>query len=561
MMTDGAADEIKQRLDIVEVVGDYVALKRSGQNFKGLCPFHAEKTPSFMVSQPKQIYHCFGCGAGGDLFAFVMKHEGLTFPEALEMLAKRAGVELKPRSPGERGLKEAIKSANATAQEFFAANLAKSPRARGYLDGRGVSGEARRAFALGYAPEGWHALGEHLGRKGFTGEQLLKAGLNASGAKGPYDVFRGRLIFPIFDLHGDIVAFGGRALGEGRQQQPKYLNSPDTPVFKKRQTLYALQRAREAIREAGEAVVVEGYLDAIACHQGGVANAVAPLGTALTPEHVRMLARYAPRVKVVFDGDQAGVAAARRSLETILAQGLPARVLLLPEGQDPDSVLREEGAESFREMLKEKALSPVEFVLRTSEAGKTGAVMEALGLIARVEEPLRRDELLGELADLSGTRELTLREQMARLKAGGGRQPRGGTPAAGAGGFAYNEETFLLSAAISDPGRAGEILGRLSAEDFGDRIVRGIFEKLGASPAAAAAELEGASEEERALITRLSLEPGFDPDEADRVVEDCIRQMEKRHLDRKIEEARSSGDMALLGSLLSERQRLLQEAR
>ncbi len=555
-MTDGAAEEIKQRLDIVEVVGDYVALKRSGQNFKGLCPFHAEKTPSFMVSQPKQIFHCFGCGAGGDLFAFVMKHEGLTFPEALEMLAKRAGVELRPRSPRERGLKEAIKAANAAAQEFFVKNLAASDTAMDYLQKRGISEEARRAFGLGYAPESWHALAEHLRRKGFTSDQILKAGLNATGAKGPYDVFRGRLMFPILDLHGDIVAFGGRAIGGG---EPKYLNSPDTPVFKKRQTLYALQRARDAIREADEALVVEGYLDAIACHQGGMENAVAPLGTALTAEHVRMLARYAPRVALVFDGDQAGVAAARRSLETILAQGLPARVLLLSEGQDPDSVLRDEGAGRFRELLS-KALTPVEFVLRTSKGGKTDTVMEALRVVARVEEPLLRDELLRELADRTGTRELTLREQMARL---GRREsgPRSEASAGRAGVFAYNEEVFLLSAAISDPGKAGEILGRLSTEDFGDRLVRGIFEKLKASPAAAVSKIDVAGEEERALITRLSLEPGFDPDEADRVVEDCIRQIEKRHIDKKIEEARSSGDMALLSSLLSERQRLLQEAR
>jgi DNA primase len=560
-MTDGAADEIKQRLDIVDVVGDYVALKRSGQNFKGLCPFHAEKTPSFMVSQPKQMFHCFGCGAGGDLFAFVMKHEGLSFPEALELLAKRAGVELKPRSPQERGLKEAIKAANAAAQEFFARSLAESEKARGYLKRRGVSEEARGDFALGYAPEGWHALGEHLGRRGFKGEQLVKAGLNATGAKGPYDVFRGRLMFPIHDLHGDIVAFGGRALDEG--QQPKYLNSPDTPVFHKRKMLYGLDKARSSMREAKTAIIAEGYLDVIMCHQHGIRNVVAPLGTALTEDHVKALSAYAENILLVFDGDEAGVSAAKRSLDLILDRDLRSVTgiyfLTLPEGEDPASILQNKGLDYLKGLI-EKPKSLVQFFMdigRKSPREKLDLTDEVLGRIRKVRNPLLRDELIREITEAAGWNEKEVRERLSGIRVAVGDRTAGERPKA----FVHNAETFLLSAAIADPGKAGEILRRLSAGDFGDRLVRGIFEKLGASPAAQAAELDGASEEERALITRLSLEPGFDPDEADRVVEDCIRRIEKRRIDRKIEEARSSGDMALLGSLLSERQRLLQEAR
>jgi len=560
MSTDNAVEEIKSRLDIVELVSDYVAIKRAGQNFKGLCPFHSEKTPSFTVNMPKQIFHCFGCGAGGDIFGFVMRYEGLTFPEALELLAKKAGVELAPRKPGERGLKDSIKAANREALDFFKTSLERSGPARGYLKNRGISEEAQEAFTLGYAPEGWHGLHEHLKKKGVKESMALKAGLCASGQKGPYDIFRGRIIFPIFDLHGEAVAFGGRVMGEG---QPKYLNSPDTPVFSKRKTLYALPRAKEAIREADEAVVVEGYLDAIACHQHGIKNTVAPLGTALTTEHVKLLGRYARSVVLVFDGDAAGVAAARRSLEIILPEGLEAKVLLLPEGEDPDSVLNEKGPEHLMELIAD-GYSPVDFMLKASRAGKVDTVKEVLRAIARVNDPLRRDELLRELSESTDTREITLREALKTLGTAG-RQAAGATgrqapPEGKAKGLAYSEEVFLLSTSASVPGKAGDILERISPGDFKDSLIRGIFIKLNAAPDQAPAEV-AETDEEKALVAKLSIEPGFDISEADRVVNDCIRKIERRQVDEKIEAARSAGDMALLSRLLGERQKLIQGAR
>jgi DNA primase len=559
MSTDNAVEEIKSRLDIVELVSDYVAIKRAGQNFKGLCPFHAEKTPSFMVSRPKQIFHCFGCSAGGDIFGFVMRYEGLTFPEALELLAKKAGVELAPRKPGERGLKDSIKAANRDALDFFKASLERSGPAKSYLKKRGIGEEAQVAFTLGYAPEGWHGLHEHLKKKGVNEAMALKAGLCASGQKGPYDIFRGRIIFPIFDLHGEAVAFGGRVMGE---EQPKYLNSPDTPVFSKRKTLYALPQAKDAIREADEAVVVEGYLDAIACHQHGIKNTVAPLGTALTTEHVKLLGRYAHSVVLVFDGDAAGVAAARRSLEIILPEGLEAKVLLLPEGEDPDSVLNEKGPEHLMKLIA-GGYSPVDFMLKASSAGKVDTVKEVLQAIARVNDPLRRDELLRELSEKTDTREITLREELKRLGRAG-RQAAGATgrqaPEGKSKGLAYSEEVFLLSTSTSVPGKAGEILERISPEDFKDGLIRGIFIKLNAAPDQAPAEV-AETDEEKALVAKLSLEPGFDISEADRVVNDCIRKIERRQVDEKIEAARSAGDMALLSRLLGERQKFIQEAR
>jgi DNA primase len=560
MSNESAVEEIKNRIDIVELVSDYVALKRAGQNFKGLCPFHPEKTPSFMVSSPKQIFHCFGCGAGGDIFGFIMKYENLTFPEALELLAKRAGVELKPRKPGERGLKDTIKAVNLEVQAYFKKSLSASKHATEYLKKRGINQEALGAFGLGFAPDSWHALSEHLKRKGFKEPAIQKAGLTATGQKGPYDIFRGRVTFPILDMHGDVIAFGGRVMGKG---EPKYLNSPDTPVFHKRNALYALYQAKDAMREAGEAVVAEGYLDAIMCHQHGIKNVVAPLGTALTPEHVRILKRYASSVVLVFDGDAAGVAAAKRSIELMLSEGTGVRVLLLPEGEDPDSILNKKGAEHFREILSQ-ALSPVDFMLKTSREEKTGTIKETLRVIGGVKDPILRDELLGELSDRTGTRELTLREELKRQSLRPGRPgARTGEEKASKtrGAMAYNEEVLLLSAAISVPDKAAEITGRLQTEDIKDSLIRDIFGKIRTSEDEQAPEVAGDTDEEKALISRLSLDPGFDTEEVDRVIDDCLLKIERRHVDEEIAKARRAGDMALLNRLLGERQKLIQEAR
>jgi DNA primase len=320
-------DEIRNRLDIVELVSDYVTLKRAGQNYKGLCPFHGEKTPSFMVSPQKQIYHCFGCGAGGDVFSFIMKYEGMEFRDAMELLAKRAGVELKGIDKGQQGQRQALRTIQAEAMSFYMAHLERSEAASRYLSERGVGEDTRKAFSLGYAPRGWQELYNHLRKKGFKEPFIMQSGLIAKGSKGPYDVFRERIVFPIFDIQGEPLAFGGRIIGNG---QPKYLNSSDTALFKKGEILYALDKAKEGIREKGNVMVVEGYLDAIMCHQYGINNAVAPLGTALTSGHLRKIGRFTGNLLLVFDGDQAGKAAAMRSLHMVVEHGMRARVLMLP---------------------------------------------------------------------------------------------------------------------------------------------------------------------------------------------------------------------------------------
>ncbi|GAB4390715.1 MAG: DNA primase [Thermodesulfovibrionales bacterium] len=559
-------EEIKSRLDIVDHISDYVALKRAGANYRGLCPFHAEKTPSFMVSREKQIFHCFGCGAGGDVVGFTMMHENLTFPEALRLLARKAGVALREESPRKRGEREGLKAVQAAAASFFAENLRRARPALEYLEKRGVTEGSVAAFSLGFAPAGWHNLYNHLRKKGLDEALIMKSGLVARGNRGPYDIFRGRLMFPIRDLHGDVVAFGGRVIeaGPDSEKQPKYLNSPETELFHKGSTLYALDRARAAMRREGRAMVVEGYLDAIMCHQHGLEWAVAPLGTALTAGHLRVLQRYAPEVVLLFDGDQAGLAAARRSLPAVFEQGLRARLLALPAGEDPDSLLRKKGPGHLRALLESSA-SAVEFLLSTSEGPREETMGEAVALIARVSDPVVKGRLVSELSDLTRTGERFIREKLDLL---GKASPAPGGGGARGRALAYNEEVLLLSAAIHAPDRVGDILSELDLEDIGDPGIRSIFTRMKEGGGAAVSPAEAArGEEEGALVRRLSLEPGFDVAEAGRNVEDCLRAMRKRRINEKIRgieerlrQAESSGDSALRRRLLSERQKLLQEA-
>jgi DNA primase len=368
-------DEIRSRVDIVEVVGQFVKLKRAGENWKGLCPFHTEKTPSFTVNPKRNIYHCFGCGAGGDAFSFLMRQDRVAFPEAVRILADRAGVALPAagsRAPETDGKLEALRRVMALAAEFYTRSLWErgGEKARGYLEQRGVDGDVARRFGLGYAPESWNALLGVMTKQGIGEDILVQAGLASArqNAPGFYDKFRGRLLFPIRDVQGRVVAFGGRALSG---EEPKYLNSPETPLYVKGQTLYALDVAKTAIRDRGRAILVEGYLDCLMAHQHGFGEAVAALGTAFTAAQLGLLRRYADEVLALFDADAAGQKASSR-LEEMMndvmdlqnlgwsvartgafekAGHLPIRVALLPPGHDPDSLLRAEGATALTARL------------------------------------------------------------------------------------------------------------------------------------------------------------------------------------------------------------------
>src|SRR5574337_316172 len=343
-------EEVRAAADIVKIVGDYVKLRKAGANFMGLCPFHQEKTPSFAVHPVKQIFHCFGCGVGGDIFKFVMLIENLPFPEALRRVAEKVGVQLRETAANETydanaKIRAAVFKMHELAGRFFASQLSGTTEgrvARAYLADRGLTDEVVGRFRLGYAPSDGQALTRQLSEGGFEVALLEKSGLVLYDAERQrhYDRFRRRIIFPIANESGKLVAFGGRALGD---DQPKYLNSPETPIYTKGRVLYHLDRAAPAIRKLDYTILVEGYMDCIAVASSGIENVVASCGTSLTESQIRLLGRYSRRVVVNYDPDSAGVAATERSLALLLEEGFEAKVLALAGGLDPDSFIRQQG--------------------------------------------------------------------------------------------------------------------------------------------------------------------------------------------------------------------------
>lgn len=413
-------DDLLNRTDIVDVVSARVQLKKTGKNYSACCPFHKEKTPSFTVSPDKQFYYCFGCGAGGNALGFVMDHDHLEFPQAVEELAKRIGLEVPREERGTGGrsrqpVDSPLYPLLAAASEFYRQALKSHPArtaAVNYLKGRGVSGIIARDFALGFAPPGWDSLLKHLGDDPLQQKALIDAGLLIENSENGrrYDRFRDRIMFPIRDSRGRVIAFGGRVLGD---EKPKYLNSPETPVFHKGQELYGLYEARQFNRQLDEIMVVEGYMDVIALAQLGLRNAVATLGTATSEEHLKRLFRLVPSVLFCFDGDSAGRKAAWRALEATLPNlqdGRRARFLFLPEGEDPDSLVRREGTDAFQARIHQQARSLADYFFEhlSEEAdprsleGKAHLATLAVPLIEKIPGANLRALMRQRLADLTG---------------------------------------------------------------------------------------------------------------------------------------------------------------
>lgn len=415
--------DVKENNDIVAVVSEYVNLKQRGRSFTGLCPFHSEKTPSFTVSREKQLFHCFGCGAGGDVITFIMRIENLTFGAALRFLAERAGIQLpafqlSPTGRKHREERERLYRLNAFAAAFYQKILWQTKtgeKAVAYLEARGITRATAEKFGLGYAPPQWTALVGLFRKKGIALTEAEKAGLVCGGGDGFYDRFRDRLLFPITNPRGQIIGFGGRLLGDG---QPKYLNSPETLVYQKGRSLYGLAEAREGIRRRGQVIVVEGYMDVLQAHQQGIDEVVASSGTALTPEQVRLLKRYSDRVLIAYDADAAGQAATIRGLDLLAAAGVQVRVVRLPVGEDPDSLLRKEGAAGFRRYIAESVdlfTFKLEFILAkedvTTPAGKARAVQRVFSLLTQVKDGILRETYLKQTAAVVGVSETTIYDQ------------------------------------------------------------------------------------------------------------------------------------------------------
>ena len=427
--------QIRDRIDVVDIVSRYVTLSKTGQNYKGLCPFHSEKTPSFSVSPARQMFHCFGCGAGGDAISFLMKREGLEFVEAVSELARQTGVSIPKlhrgnpdyRSSSER---ERYEQMYATAASWFQQNLQASDLgkpARQYLETRGMTSSVLEEFGIGYAEPHWNGLSTHLEKKGFTQGEILRSGLVVTkenslpsrNQRFPYfDRFRDRIMFPIANSRDRIVAFGGRSLND--EGIPKYLNSPETSFFTKGRTLYNLDKARKTASQLDRLILVEGYFDVMALSQTGVGNVVAPLGTAITSDHVQTIRRIAKTVVLLFDGDAAGEKAVLRTLDLFLNTGLTVNVMRLPEGDDPDTFVRRQGVEAFRQ-LEARASSLVNFALHTclersqgeSIVERVRSVDEVLQILKKTNNPVEKAEYIGLVADRLGIRQQVLMERFS----------------------------------------------------------------------------------------------------------------------------------------------------
>jgi len=428
---ESSVDQVRRAADIVTVVGEYLKLKRRGKNHIGLCPFHQEKTPSFNVNQERQFYHCFGCGASGDVFSFVMEQENLEFPEAVRQLAQRFGVELREtgQSGGQKKERDRLLTLMEKAVVVYqrSLNAASGEAGRRFLDQRKIAQEQRQGFGIGYAPPGWQFLADQLIRQGATEDLLVKAGLCARSQRSGkiYDRLRNRVVFPVRDERGRVVGFGGRDLS-GEAETPKYVNSPETPLYHKGSLLYGLDLARKNLREK-PALLVEGYLDVVSLRSAGFGTAVAPLGTALTEEQAKLLGRFTRDhgVIVFFDGDSAGQTASLKALVPLINAGLPVRVASPPEGKDPDDLIRESGADTVAELI-EQAQSGDDFLIEQlalryeldTTAGRHGLINELVELLPRFVERTTRDLLIERFAKLLRVSVGDLRRDLRRLYKG-----------------------------------------------------------------------------------------------------------------------------------------------
>ncbi len=583
MFSDDVISRVRDGIDIVDLVSGYVSLKKTGKNHVGLCPFHAEKTPSFSVNPDKQIFHCFGCGVGGDAFKFVELQEGLNFPEAVKKLAARAGVTLPSYSKSQAGEKKdederkTLKSITAEAAAYFQGELgghAGGP-VREYLRKRGLSDQAIKDFSLGFSRPEWEGLHHHLRGKGYKPEHIERAGLivKRSEGDGYYDRFRGRVMFPIRDISGGVIAFGGRVMDDSL---PKYMNSPETPFYSKSNVLYCLDAAKDHARKLGYFIIVEGYLDAIACHQFGVKNAVATLGTALTEGHLRLMRRFAQKLVLIFDPDPAGVKAAMRGLDLFVASGMKVNVVSLPGGDDPDTFLHKNGSEAFSAELR-KSMKFMDFVLGqvvgvappATIDEKVSRASEMLAYIAKIHSGIERDHYIKKTAEALDVEEALLRQEMPKQPRRPPQRPGGGRAKSPPQGMRPRAEEILLHLMLRDKDIASHVRSEIQPQEFTDEVYRRaaqrIFDALDeGKELGAGALLKDGDAELNSLIAHYSV---LDMDYSDphKTCLDCVerirdhrRSMKMKTLVGAIKEAETKGDRAELRRLLEEQQSLIQ---
>jgi DNA primase len=575
--TSDSIERVKDAADIVEVVSAYTDLRRSGTRFTGLCPFHDERTPSFSVDPAGKLYHCFGCGVGGDVIKFVEEKEGLSFPDAVEALADRYGVELQreredPRAEEQRKRRTRLGELLERTAAFYASFLWDSPqaqKARDYLAGRGLGGEVLREFGVGLAPGKWDTVLVRGQRAGYSVEEMRAAGLVQASQKGrgDYDAFRSRIMFPVRDARGRVQGFGGRAVLP--DQKPKYKNSPEGELYRKRRTLFGIDRARPAITKAGRAVVVEGYTDVLACHEAGIAEAVAVMGTAITPEQVKILAAYTDEVVLALDADRSGREAMLRAQMVASGKRVRLRVARLPAGKDPadlltdgDEAARGDAAERFREALSDAEELPV-FHVRTlladadtgSPAGRDRALDEVVPVIAAMPDSITREELMREVADrlaadpglvarrVAGSgrgRRRTPQAQPEEVGSDGGRE-QVGAAAPRALSSRERRERALLALCLAAPAEGREFIERLTDGHLASPIARRAREWLAAHLEEPTAGLPRDDQELVSYITELVMLAEREPASRD-AMELNFLELERALVDDRIAAARAGGE-------------------
>ncbi len=568
---DRIVEQIRNSINIVDLIGGYLPLKKQGQNHSALCPFHAEKTPSFLVSDSKQIFKCFGCGAGGDIFKFIMLMENRTFPEAVKFLGERSGITVRQaaesQSPGTQRtqrLRQAMELAGGLYRQF----LERSGAAQDYLQNRQINRETTERFQIGYAPGGGRLVAE-LHREGFTDQELLACGLVKEGRGGhSYEQLRRRVVFPIRDLRGRIVAFGGRIMGDGI---PKYLNSPDTDLYKKRANLYALDLSRPEIRRRGFAILVEGYFDCVMPHQFGFGNVIASLGTSLTTDQAKLLRHYTRRVVINYDPDTAGANATLRSADIFVREGFNVSIAQIPKGQDPDSFLRDHGAQAYVDVLR-SSVPLLSFLLSWligqqkdpySPGGKREIVEQVVPHLAAIANRIERAEAVSRTATLLRLDEnLILAEMRYVRKPQSRRLPVTSSPRPGM--VTQAEKTLVLAAL--DPAHQHRVFSELEPDWYGNLGSGKIFEALfdlnrrqrGLTAAAASERLDP---ENRDLLENLAL---ADDSLSEEIVVECIRALRRKHfenLSRRVqeqilEEEKNAASTGILRELLARKERI-----
>lgn len=566
-----AKEEIKRSADIVELIGQYVQLKKAGINHLGLCPFHGEKTPSFTVSRTKQRFHCFGCKKGGDIFNFWMEYHKVSFPQAMNDLAQRYNVilperKMTPARKKELDRKELLTRINMAAADYYNYILEKTDegkKGQEYFSRRFLKGDTINGFKLGYALDSWDGLIRFLNKKKIDLESAEEAGLlirKESG--GYYDRFRGRVIFPIFGMEGKVVGFGGRVLDDSL---PKYLNTPETPIFHKGSLLYGLNFAYGHIRESGRAVIVEGYTDVLALNNHGFHSAVATLGTALTSNHIRRLKGFTREVVVVFDSDTAGKGAAMKSLPLFLNEDLPAKVMVLPEGDDPDSFVNRSGVDAFTERL-DNSVPMFDFFMESrlseSENGISGRIeilKEILPLLSDISGDMQRSVYIQSLSEKSGISEAIIQEEMGRIR------NSGSSPDAvkdigqriGSRSVKKLDDIQLLNLFVHFPDKAVKILNKdllmLVSDDLVVKIFKKITEIYNLENTIMFEKVLDIMDDgpERELLSEVMLsEPIYSNENADQAVEEFEARIQKIFLQNSINEAKNNGDLERLNELI-----------